>query len=101
MMFKSQMDITPAREFHKQLQQTIPNGHIAIFDNRWEIWQRPYRCMNLAEIRDRIKKDMKDGYLSRKSGQWFIERSYSGIPGTTQDYEIHTSNPELLNYLGV
>jgi hypothetical protein len=101
MMFKSQMDITPLRDFHKELRETIPEGHIAIFNNHFDKSQRPYRCMNIAEVRGRMQYDMRRGILSRRSGRWFIERSYRPTPGTTQEYEIHTSNRELLNYLGV
>ena len=78
------------KRFRKWLDDNVPEGSIAIFDNRVPRSQaRPYRVVTKATALQQIHK---------KS---FRDRIHNAPVGHTHELEHHTSDPAILSHFGL
>ena len=101
MLLKSSMSCRPRKQFLADLKENVPPGHIAIFNNKHDRWYRPFHIIPKDDILHSVNRSLRRGTLSERSANFVIKKLNDTTRTGTQEYELHTSNPELISYFNI
>jgi len=101
MLLKSSMPCRPRKQFLADLKENVPPGHIAIFNNKHDRWYRPFHIIPKDDILNSVKRSVRRGTLTERSANFVIKKLNDTTRTGTQEYELHTSNSELISYFNI